>query len=90
MWHASDPAAVLAARTFPRTAVTWLAEGVRSAAARERRPVGGPGHPEKPSCGLLPYNRLEWPTPRARHGGSAGILNTWKNDVALGKERYKG
>jgi hypothetical protein len=70
------PPAVLAARIFPRTAVTWLAEGVRP--------------PEKTSCGSLLYNRLECPTCRIGHGGSAGILNTWKNDVALGKERYKG
>ena len=84
------PPAVLAARTFPRAAVTRLAEGVRFAAARERRLVGGPGPPEKTLCGLLPYNRLECPTYRIGHGGSAGILNTWKNDVAPGKERYKG
>ena len=82
MWRASDPAAILAARIFPRTAVTWLAEGVRFAA--------GPRPPEKPCCGSLLHNRLECPTCRIGHGGSAGILNTWKNDVALGKERYKG
>ena len=86
MWRASDPAAILAARIFPRTAVTWLAEGVRFAAAREpaasrrKRPSG------KTSCGLLAYDRLECPVRRIGRGGSAGILSTWKSAVALGKE----
>jgi hypothetical protein len=52
--HAPDPAAVLAARTFPRTDVTRLAEGVRFA-ARGRRPVGGRGPPARP---LTVYSRM--------------------------------